>query len=77
MNEIAIHAEQITKKFDDFTAVDALNLNITKGEIYGFLGPNGCGKSTTLRMLTGLLQPSSGRIEVLGLTIPQQAEALR
>ncbi|MEF1220064.1 ATP-binding cassette domain-containing protein, partial [Photobacterium damselae] len=74
MSDLAIYASELTKQFGDFTAVDNLNLQVPKGSIYGFLGPNGCGKSTTLRMLTGLLQPSSGKVEVLGLEIPKQAE---
>ncbi|HIF9520270.1 TPA: ABC transporter ATP-binding protein [Photobacterium damselae] len=77
MSDLAIYASELTKQFGDFTAVDNLNLQVPKGSIYGFLGPNGCGKSTTLRMLTGLLQPSSGKVEVLGLEIPKQAEKLR
>lgn len=73
----AIVAKQLTRKFGDFTAVDGLNLVVPKGSIYGFLGPNGCGKSTTLRMLTGLLSPTSGEVNVLGLSIPKEAEKLR
>lgn len=76
-NDYAIVARQLTRKFGDFTAIDSLDLNIPKGSIYGFLGPNGCGKSTTLRMLTGLLSPTSGSVEVLGLKMPKQAEKLR
>ncbi|PSU45847.1 ABC transporter ATP-binding protein [Photobacterium frigidiphilum] len=74
---VAIVAKQLTRKFGDFTAVDGLNLVVPKGSIYGFLGPNGCGKSTTLRMLTGLLSPTSGEVNVLGLSIPKEAEKLR
>ncbi|GAB6260002.1 ABC transporter ATP-binding protein [Photobacterium sp. CCB-ST2H9] len=77
MSELAINAVGLTRRFGDFTAVNQLNLHVPKGSIYGFLGPNGCGKSTTLRMLTGLLSPSEGEINVLGLRIPEQAEALR
>ncbi|NAW65682.1 ABC transporter ATP-binding protein [Photobacterium halotolerans] len=77
MSELAIKATGLTRRFGDFTAVNKLNLQVPRGHIYGFLGPNGCGKSTTLRMLTGLLSPSEGEIEVLGLRIPEQAEALR
>ncbi|KKD01076.1 ABC transporter ATP-binding protein [Photobacterium halotolerans] len=77
MSELAIKATGLTRRFGDFTAVNKLNLHVPKGSIYGFLGPNGCGKSTTLRMLTGLLSPSEGDIDVLGLRIPEQAEALR
>ncbi|WP_318433319.1 ABC transporter ATP-binding protein [Photobacterium leiognathi] len=77
MNENAIITKDLTRKFGDFVAVDSLNLTVPRGAIYGFLGPNGCGKSTTLRMLTGLLTPTSGNVNVLGLDIPQQAEELR
>ncbi|WP_318453813.1 ABC transporter ATP-binding protein [Photobacterium leiognathi] len=77
MNENAIITKGLTRKFGDFVAVDNLNFTVPRGAIYGFLGPNGCGKSTTLRMLTGLLTPTSGNVNVLGLDIPQQAEELR
>lgn len=70
MNENAIITKGLTRKFGDFVAVDNLNLTVPRGAIYGFLGPNGCGKSTTLRMLTGLLTPTSGNVNVLGLSIP-------
>ncbi|MCG6507800.1 ATP-binding cassette domain-containing protein, partial [Vibrio parahaemolyticus] len=65
------------KKFGDFTAIEGINLSVPKGSIYGFLGPNGCGKSTTIRVLTGLLSPTEGQVNVLGLDIPRQSEALR
>lgn len=77
MNDNAIIATNLSRKFGDFVAVDNLNLMVPKGTIYGFLGPNGCGKSTTLRMLTGLLTPTTGNVNVLGLEIPRQAEQLR
>jgi ABC-2 type transport system ATP-binding protein len=77
ISDYAIVASQLTRKFGDFTAIDRLDLKIPKGSIYGFLGPNGCGKSTTLRMLTGLLSPTSGSVKVLGLDMPKQAEQLR
>jgi ABC-2 type transport system ATP-binding protein len=74
---IAIHARGLTKKFGALVAVDAVDLSVPRAHVYGFLGPNGSGKSTTIRMLCGLLTPSAGEIEVLGLKIPAQAEALR
>ncbi|OLQ71091.1 ABC transporter ATP-binding protein [Photobacterium proteolyticum] len=77
MSENAIVAKQLTRKFSDFTAVDGLDLVVPTGSIYGFLGPNGCGKSTTIRMLTGLLSPTTGEVEVLGLEVPREAEKLR
>ena len=77
MSKNAIVAKQLTRKFGDFTAVDGLDLVVPTGSIYGFLGPNGCGKSTTIRMLTGLLSPTTGEVEVLGLEVPREAEKLR
>jgi ABC-2 type transport system ATP-binding protein len=77
MNDVAIHAQGLSKRFGELLAVDAVNLAVPKAQVYGFLGPNGSGKSTTIRMLCGLLTPSAGQIEVLGLQIPQRAEALR
>ncbi|EOA6545850.1 ABC transporter ATP-binding protein [Vibrio vulnificus] len=77
MVEYAIQAQNVVKKFDDFTAIDNITLNVPKGSIYGFLGPNGCGKSTTIRVLTGLLSPSEGNVDVLGLEIPKESEKLR
>ncbi|NNO00145.1 ABC transporter ATP-binding protein [Vibrio sp. B1-2] len=77
MTELAIHARNVVKRFGDFTAIEGINLSVPKGTIYGFLGPNGCGKSTTIRVLTGLLSPTSGSVDVLGLAIPKQSEQLR
>src|SRR5690606_26119906 len=77
MQKMAIVAENVVRRFGQHTAVDGLNLHIPRGSIYGFLGPNGCGKSTSIRMLTGLLTPDSGHINVLGLELPRQAEALK
>lgn len=77
MTEFAIQAANVVKKFGDFTAINNITLNVPKGCIYGFLGPNGCGKSTTIRVLTGLLSPSEGNVDVLGLEIPKQSELLR
>lgn len=73
----AIRARGMTRRFGELIAVNAVDLTIPKGNVYGFLGPNGSGKSTTIRMLCGLLTPDAGEIEVLGLRIPMQAEALR
>lgn len=73
----AIAAHALTRRFGALVAVDGLSLTIPRRCIYGFLGPNGCGKSTTIRMLCGLLTPTSGSAEVLGLRVPEQAEALR
>ena len=65
----AIEAHSLTKTFGDFTAVDHVSFTIEKGEIFGFLGSNGCGKSTTMKMLTGLLQASSGSASLLGAPV--------
>ncbi|SFK31992.1 ABC-2 type transport system ATP-binding protein [Lysobacter sp. cf310] len=75
--EPAIRARGLTKQFGALTAVNRVDLTVPRAHVYGFLGPNGSGKSTTIRMLCGLLTPSAGDIEVLGLRIPEQAEALR
>ena len=75
--DIAIRAWAISKRFGALLAVDHVDLAVPRSCVYGFLGPNGSGKSTTIRMLCGLLTPSDGAIEVLGLKIPEQAEALR
>jgi ABC-2 type transport system ATP-binding protein len=73
----AIRARGMAKRFGALTAVDNVDLTVPRAHVYGFLGPNGSGKSTTIRMLCGLLTPSGGEIEVLGLKIPDQADALR
>jgi ribosome-dependent ATPase len=62
----AIEATNLTKRFGSFTAVDCINIRIEQGEIFGFLGSNGCGKSTTMKLLTGLLQPSEGSARLFG-----------
>jgi ribosome-dependent ATPase len=62
----AIRAENLTKRFGDFTAVDHVDFDIGRGEIFGFLGSNGCGKTTTMKMLTGLLPPSEGQAWLFG-----------
>ncbi len=64
--QIAIEARGLTMRFGDFTAVDHVDFRIRRGEIFGFLGSNGCGKSTTMKMLTGLLPPSRGEARLLG-----------
>jgi ABC-2 type transport system ATP-binding protein len=74
---LAIDVQGMSRRFGDYLAVNQLDLQIPAGCIYGFLGPNGCGKSTSIRMLTGLLTPSSGAIQVLGLELPRQADLLR
>jgi len=75
--EIAIRARGLTRRFGALVAVDHVDLTVPTANVYGFLGPNGSGKSTSIRMLCGLLTPTAGEIEVLGLRIPEQADALR
>ncbi|MCS7011884.1 MAG: ABC transporter ATP-binding protein [Anaerolineales bacterium] len=77
MSETVIAAENLTRRFGDFTAVDHVNFSIRAGEIVGYLGPNGCGKTTTIRMLLGLLEPSEGRASVLGFDAFRQSEEVR
>jgi len=74
---LAIRARGLTKRFGTLVAVDHVDLAVPRRNVYGFLGPNGSGKSTTIRMLCGLLTPSEGEIDVLGLSVPAQAEQLR
>ncbi len=74
---LAIEARGLTKRFGDLTAVDHLDLNVPRSIIYGFLGPNGSGKTTAIRLLCGLLTPSAGSATVLGLEIPQNARSLK
>ncbi len=73
----AIVAEDLTKKFGSFTAVDHISFEVSQGEIFGFLGANGAGKTTAMRMLTGLSHPSSGKGWVAGLDIRSQAEQIK
>jgi ribosome-dependent ATPase len=67
--EIAIDAKGLTRRFGDFVAVDHVTLTIERGEIFGFLGSNGCGKSTTMKMLTGLLPPTEGTATLFGQSV--------
>jgi ABC-2 type transport system ATP-binding protein len=77
MSEFAINAQGMSKSFGQVHAVVDFDLQVPHAQIYGFLGPNGSGKSTTIRMLCGLLTPTAGKIDVLGHSIPGEAEALR
>lgn len=73
----AIEATRLTKKFNEVTAVNNLNLSIEEGEIFGFLGPNGAGKSTTIRMLCGILEPTSGSATVGGYNIITETDTIK
>jgi len=77
MPDIAISADQLTKKFGKFTAVDGVSFEIPYGSIFGFLGANGAGKSTTIRMLCGILAPSSGNGKVGGFDVQTQPEQIK
>lgn len=76
-DDFVISARKLTKQFGDLTAVDHLDLNVPRSIIYGFLGPNGSGKTTAIRMLCGLLEPSSGEAEVLGTSVSGNTAALK
>jgi ABC-2 type transport system ATP-binding protein len=73
----AVHARALTRKFGDFVAVDAIDLDVARGEIFGFLGANGAGKTTAIRMLCGLLAPTSGEARVDGVSIRDAEEVKR
>ena len=75
--EIAIQAQQITKTFGDFTAVDHISFEVKKGEIFGFLGANGAGKTTAMRMFCGLSIPSSGNATVAGFDVYKKTEDIK
>ena len=72
----AIRTTALTKRFGRHTAVNGIDLLVPHGSVFGFLGPNGSGKTTTIRMLLGLISPSAGAVELLGLTMPQGRRAL-
>jgi ribosome-dependent ATPase len=76
-NEVVIEAHGLTQRFDSFTAVDHVNFRIERGEIYGFLGANGCGKSTTMKMLCGLLPPTEGEAWLFGQPVDANDLAVR
>ncbi len=77
MSEITIATKELTKNFGNFTAVDGVNLEIPKGQLFGLLGPNGAGKTTLVRMLCTLLQPSEGTAEIAGYDIVKDASEVR
>lgn len=73
----AIETRNVTRRFGDFTAVDQVSLTVEKGEVFGFLGPNGSGKTTVIKMLTGILPISEGTAAIEGLDVNAQADAVR
>ena len=73
----AVVATDLTRQFGPFTAVDHISFRVRGGEIFGFLGPNGSGKTTTIRILCGLLAPTAGRAEVLGYDVAREPEAVK
>ena len=77
MSEAVIQVENLTRRFGDFVAVDHINFDVHQGEVVGYLGPNGSGKTTTIRMLLGLLAPSEGKATVLGFDAFKQSEEVR
>jgi ABC-2 type transport system ATP-binding protein len=77
VTEIAVDVRELTRRFGAVTAVSALTLQITRGEVFGLLGPNGSGKTTTIRMLCGLLDPTSGSATVAGIDIRTAPELVK
>jgi len=77
MPEVVIQTDKLTKRFGDFTAVDEMTFEVFKGEIFGFLGANGAGKTTAMRMLTGLSNPTSGKATVAGFDVYKKSENIK
>ena len=77
MNDTVISVHELTKRFGNFTAVDRISFEVSRGEIFGFLGANGAGKTTAMRMLCGLSRPTSGSGRVAGCDIVRQGEAIK
>ncbi|HEX5126707.1 MAG TPA: ABC transporter ATP-binding protein [Rhodocyclaceae bacterium] len=76
-NDIVIDVDKLTKRYGNKTVVDGLSMQVRKGEIYGFLGPNGSGKTTSIRMMCGLLTPDSGAGHTLGFDVVREAAAIK
>src|ERR1700759_2607982 len=76
-NTIAIQADKLTKRFDDFVAVDAITFDVKQGEIFGFVGANGAGKTTAMRILCGLSKPTSGTAIVAGFDVYKDTEKIK
>jgi ABC-2 type transport system ATP-binding protein len=77
VSELAIEAHDLTRTFGGFTAVDHITFDVKPGEVFGFLGANGAGKTTAIRILTGLLKPSSGSAKVAGFDVATQSESIK
>ncbi|HET7273595.1 MAG TPA: ABC transporter ATP-binding protein [Longimicrobiaceae bacterium] len=77
MTAAAVEARDLTRRFGNFTAVDAISLSVARGEVFGFLGANGAGKTTAIRMLTGLLAPTSGEASVAGFDVYTETESIK
>jgi ABC-2 type transport system ATP-binding protein len=77
MSDIAIQADKLTKRFGDFTAVDAITFDVKQGEIFGFVGANGAGKTTAMRILCGLSKPTSGSATVAGFDVYKDPEQIK
>src|SRR3954465_14516911 len=77
MNETVIHTAILTKRFGDFVAVNQISFEVKAGEIFGFLGANGAGKTTAMRMLCGLSIPTSGKASVAGFDVYKQTEQIK
>jgi ABC-2 type transport system ATP-binding protein len=75
--EPSMEVRELTRTFGDFTAVDAITFDVAPGEVFGFLGANGAGKTTAIRMLTGLLSPTAGSARVAGYDVGSQSEAVK
>ena len=77
MTEYAITANNLSKRFGNFTAVDAISFEVAKGEIFGFLGANGAGKTTAIKMLCALSRPSGGEATIAGFDIYKEPESIK
>src|SRR5689334_9590055 len=74
---LAIQTKQLTRRFGDFTAVNKASITVEKGEVFGFLGPNGSGKTTVIKMLTGILPITEGEAWIEGLDVRSEADRVR
>ena len=77
MQDVVIKTDKLTKRFGDFVATNAITFEVYKGEIFGFLGANGAGKTTAMRMLCGLSKPSSGDATIAGFNVYRETEEIK